>query len=159
MNERFIAFEGVRKSYDGASYVVRGLDLDVARGEFLTLLGPSGSGKTTTLMMLAGFEAPTHGAIMLGGERIDSVPPHRRNIGVVFQNYALFPAHDSRREHRLPSEDAPARQGRGDGARAPRARHGAHGEISRRGGPTSFRAASSSASRSPALSCSSRSSC
>ncbi|MEK1931164.1 MAG: ATP-binding cassette domain-containing protein, partial [Pararhizobium sp.] len=91
MNERFIAFEGVRKSYDGKSYVVRGLDLNVARGEFLTLLGPSGSGKTTTLMMLAGFEAPTHGTITLDGNRIDSVPPHRRNIGVVFQNYALFP--------------------------------------------------------------------
>jgi ABC-type Fe3+/spermidine/putrescine transport system ATPase subunit len=53
MTERFIAFEGVRKSYDGKSYVVRGLDLDVAKGEFLTLLGPSGSGKTTTLMMPA----------------------------------------------------------------------------------------------------------
>ncbi len=91
MSERFIAFEGVRKSYDGQSYVVRGLDLDVGRGEFLTLLGPSGSGKTTTLMMLAGFETPTHGTITLGGSRIDSVPPHRRNIGVVFQNYALFP--------------------------------------------------------------------
>ncbi len=91
MSERFIAFEGVRKSYDGAHYVVRGLDLDVARGEFLTLLGPSGSGKTTTLMMLAGFETPTDGTIRLGGECIDSVPPHRRNIGVVFQNYALFP--------------------------------------------------------------------
>ncbi|MBP2234363.1 putative spermidine/putrescine transport system ATP-binding protein [Sinorhizobium kostiense] len=91
MTERFIAFEGVRKSYDGKSYVVRGLDLDVARGEFLTLLGPSGSGKTTTLMMLAGFETPTHGSITLGGGRIERVPPHRRNIGVVFQNYALFP--------------------------------------------------------------------
>jgi putative spermidine/putrescine transport system ATP-binding protein len=91
MSDRFIAFEGVRKSYDGTSYVVRGLDLDVAKGEFLTLLGPSGSGKTTTLMMLAGFEAPTEGAITLGDRRIDSVPPHRRNIGVVFQNYALFP--------------------------------------------------------------------
>ena len=90
-DQRFITFEGVRKSYDGASYVVRGLDLDVPQGEFLTLLGPSGSGKTTTLMMLAGFEAPTAGTITLGGERIDSVPPHRRNIGVVFQNYALFP--------------------------------------------------------------------
>src|SRR5688572_30152731 len=91
MNEPFIAFEGVRKSYDGKNYVVRGLDLSVAKGEFLTLLGPSGSGKTTTLMMLAGFEAPTHGIITLAGHRIDSVPPHRRNIGVVFQNYALFP--------------------------------------------------------------------
>jgi len=91
MTERFIAFEGVRKSYDGKSYVVRGLDLDVAKGEFLTLLGPSGSGKTTTLMMLAGFETPTHGSITLAGQRIERVPPHRRNIGVVFQNYALFP--------------------------------------------------------------------
>jgi len=91
MTERFIAFEGVRKSYDGKSYVVRGLDLDVAKGEFLTLLGPSGSGKTTTLMMLAGFEIPTHGTITLAGSRIERVPPHRRNIGVVFQNYALFP--------------------------------------------------------------------
>jgi putative spermidine/putrescine transport system ATP-binding protein len=91
MTERFIAFEGVRKSYDGKSYVVRGLDLDVAKGEFLTLLGPSGSGKTTTLMMLAGFEIPTHGSITLAGQRIERVPPHRRNIGVVFQNYALFP--------------------------------------------------------------------
>jgi putative spermidine/putrescine transport system ATP-binding protein len=91
MNNRFIAFEGVRKSYDGTSYVVRGLDLEVAQGEFLTLLGPSGSGKTTTLMMLAGFETPTEGMIQLAGKRIDSVPPHRRNIGVVFQNYALFP--------------------------------------------------------------------
>src|SRR5262245_436518 len=90
-DERFITFEGVRKSYDGANYVVRGLDLLIPQGEFLTLLGPSGSGKTTTLMMLAGFEAPTAGTITLAGERIDSVPPHRRNIGVVFQNYALFP--------------------------------------------------------------------
>ncbi|MDQ6433919.1 ABC transporter ATP-binding protein [Mesorhizobium sp. LHD-90] len=91
MNERFISFEAVRKSYDGANYVVRGLDLDVAEGEFLTLLGPSGSGKTTTLMMLAGFEEPTHGSISLGGARIDSVPAYDRNIGMVFQNYALFP--------------------------------------------------------------------
>jgi len=89
--QRFIAFDGVKKSYDGASYVVRGLDLAVPRGEFLTLLGPSGSGKTTTLMMLAGFEVPTAGSIILDGARIDRVPPHRRNIGVVFQNYALFP--------------------------------------------------------------------
>ena len=81
----------MRKSYDGSNYVVRGLDLVVPPGEFLTLLGPSGSGKTTTLMMLAGFETPTSGTITLDGRRIDGVPPHRRNIGVVFQNYALFP--------------------------------------------------------------------
>src|SRR4026208_1707722 len=91
MSERFIVFEGVRKSYDGASCVVRGLDLDIFRGEFLTLLGPSGSGKTTTLMMLAGFEAPTGGRIELEARAIDKVPPEKRHIGMVFQNYALFP--------------------------------------------------------------------
>jgi putative spermidine/putrescine transport system ATP-binding protein len=87
----FIRFTSVKKSYDGDSYVVRGLDLSVAQGEFLTLLGPSGSGKTTSLMMLAGFEAPSAGEIHLDGRRIDQVPAHQRNIGVVFQNYALFP--------------------------------------------------------------------
>ncbi|CAN7168403.1 ABC transporter ATP-binding protein [Variovorax sp. LjRoot130] len=87
----FIRFDAVKKSYDGNAYVVRGLDLSVRQGEFLTLLGPSGSGKTTSLMMLAGFEAPSAGEIHLDGQRIDQVPPHQRNIGVVFQNYALFP--------------------------------------------------------------------
>ncbi|HEV8319107.1 MAG TPA: ATP-binding cassette domain-containing protein, partial [Vicinamibacterales bacterium] len=62
-NQPFIRFDGVEKSYDGENYVVRGLHLDIKRGEFLTLLGPSGSGKTTVLMMLAGFETPTSGAI------------------------------------------------------------------------------------------------
>ena len=60
-------------------------------GEFLTLLGPSGSGKTTTLMMLAGFEEPTAGDILLHGKSLRHVPPYRRNMGIVFQNYALFP--------------------------------------------------------------------
>jgi putative spermidine/putrescine transport system ATP-binding protein len=90
-NAAHVVFENVRKSYDGQSYVVRGLDLVVRRGEFLTLLGPSGSGKTTSLMMLAGFEQPTSGGITLDGVRIERVPSYRRNIGVVFQNYALFP--------------------------------------------------------------------
>jgi len=70
---------------------VRRLTLDVAQGEFLTLLGPSGSGKTTTLNMLAGFERPTRGKILLGGHPVDRLPPYERNIGMVFQNYALFP--------------------------------------------------------------------
>lgn len=86
-----VRFIGVQKTYDGASLIVRDLNLDIRRGEFLTLLGPSGSGKTTTLMMLAGFETPTSGEILLGGQVINRVPPHRRNIGMVFQNYALFP--------------------------------------------------------------------
>ncbi|MBV9434205.1 MAG: ATP-binding cassette domain-containing protein, partial [Hyphomicrobiales bacterium] len=86
-----VRFMGVQKSYDGTVLVVKGLDLDVTRGEFLTLLGPSGSGKTTCLMMLAGFELPTAGEILLDGRPISRLPPNRRGIGVVFQNYALFP--------------------------------------------------------------------
>ncbi|MEM5345426.1 ABC transporter ATP-binding protein [Paraburkholderia azotifigens] len=90
-NPSFISFSGVSKSYDGANYVVDDLNLDVRKGEFLSLLGPSGSGKTTTLMMLAGFESPTQGEIRLDGKRLDDKPPHQRDIGMVFQNYALFP--------------------------------------------------------------------
>jgi len=86
-----VSFRGVQKTYDGDTLVVKGLDLDIARGEFLTLLGPSGSGKTTCLMMLAGFEQPTSGDILLDGEPITALPPHKRDIGMVFQNYALFP--------------------------------------------------------------------
>ena len=87
----FVRFKGVTKTYDGANLVVKQLDLDIARGEFLTLLGPSGSGKTTTLMMLAGFEQPTSGDIMLNGTTLNELPPHKRGLGFVFQNYALFP--------------------------------------------------------------------
>jgi sn-glycerol 3-phosphate transport system ATP-binding protein len=90
-NPAFISLSRVSKSYDGAQYVVDDLNLDVSKGEFLSLLGPSGSGKTTTLMMLAGFETPTHGEIRLDGRRLDDKPPHQREIGMVFQNYALFP--------------------------------------------------------------------
>ncbi len=86
-----VTFAAVEKTYDGEFYVVKGLNLDVRTGEFLSLLGPSGSGKTTILMMLAGFEAPSDGEIRLGGQRLNEQPPHRRDIGMVFQNYALFP--------------------------------------------------------------------
>jgi len=89
--EPMVRFVGVQKTYDGIQLVVRQLDLDIRRGEFLTLLGPSGSGKTTTLMMLAGFESPTAGEIVLDGKPITRTPPHKRNFGMVFQNYALFP--------------------------------------------------------------------
>ena len=89
--DTYVEFQALRKSYDGKTQVVRDLDLAVRRGEFLTLLGPSGSGKTTTLMMLAGFEAPTAGRIFLDGRSIEAMPPHKRDIGMVFQNYALFP--------------------------------------------------------------------
>jgi len=90
-SEPIVRFVGVEKSYDGVTRVVDDLDLDIERGEFLTLLGPSGSGKTTTLMLLAGFETPTGGEILLEGKSLSNLPPHQRNIGMVFQNYALFP--------------------------------------------------------------------
>jgi len=86
-----VRFEQIQKSYDGETLVVKNLNLDVATGEFLTMLGPSGSGKTTCLMMLAGFEPATHGEIYLKDQPINKVPPHKRGIGMVFQNYALFP--------------------------------------------------------------------
>lgn len=89
--DAFVAFDHVQKSYDGVTLVVKDLNLSIAKGEFLTMLGPSGSGKTTCLMMLAGFETATHGEITLAGRPINQVPPHKRGIGMVFQNYALFP--------------------------------------------------------------------
>jgi spermidine/putrescine ABC transporter ATP-binding subunit len=85
-----VTLNDLEKSYDRAA-AVAGVSLDIDSGEFLTLLGPSGSGKTTTLMMIAGFETPTRGDIAIDGKSIVAMPPYRRNIGMVFQNYALFP--------------------------------------------------------------------
>jgi putative spermidine/putrescine transport system ATP-binding protein len=82
---------GVWKRYSNDFYGVRDVSFDLPHGEFLTLLGPSGSGKTTTLMMVAGFETPTQGQILLQGRDIAGEPPQRRNLGVVFQGYGLFP--------------------------------------------------------------------
>jgi putative spermidine/putrescine transport system ATP-binding protein len=90
-NNAFVRFVDVQKSYDGETLVVKNLNLDIEKGEFVTMLGPSGSGKTTCLMMLAGFETATHGDIVLDGHPINNVAPHKRDIGMVFQNYALFP--------------------------------------------------------------------
>ena len=91
LKKDFVKFDKVDKSYDGKVLVVKDLQLDIEEGEFVTMLGPSGSGKTTCLMMLAGFETPTNGEIYLDGKAISSIPPHKRGIGMVFQNYALFP--------------------------------------------------------------------
>jgi len=90
-HQTLVEFVNVQKTYDGTELVIKNLNLKIEKGEFLTLLGPSGSGKTTCLMMLAGFETPTHGKVMLGGVELNNVPPHKRGIGMVFQNYALFP--------------------------------------------------------------------
>ncbi len=90
-NDGFVVFDHVQKSYDGENLVVKDLNLSIGKGEFLTMLGPSGSGKTTCLMMLAGFETATNGDIRLDGHPINNIAPHKRGIGMVFQNYALFP--------------------------------------------------------------------
>lgn len=85
-----LALDSLRKSF-GSNLVVDRCDLVLQRGEIVALLGASGCGKSTLLNMIAGFEQPDYGTIMLDGERIDSIPPHRRNIAMVFQSYALFP--------------------------------------------------------------------
>ena len=85
-----VSLADLEKKYDRTN-AVDGVSLDIRSGEFLTLLGPSGSGKTTTLMMIAGFETPTAGDIAIDGTSVVAMPPYKRNIGMVFQNYALFP--------------------------------------------------------------------
>ncbi len=87
----YLSLRNVVKSYDGKSNAVDDISIDIARGEFVTFLGPSGSGKTTTLMMIAGFEYPSGGSIMLDGRDLALSKPYERNIGMVFQSYALFP--------------------------------------------------------------------
>ena len=88
-NGEAIRIDNVSKRF-GETTVVNDVSLTIAKGEFFSLLGPSGCGKTTTLRMLAGFETPTSGQIMLEGEPVDDVPPYRRNVNMVFQSYALF---------------------------------------------------------------------
>jgi spermidine/putrescine transport system ATP-binding protein len=85
-----VRLEGVSKSFDGFP-AVRGIDLDIQRGEFFTMLGPSGCGKTTTLRMVAGFEDPTGGRVLIDGQDVAGLPAHRRPTNTVFQSYALFP--------------------------------------------------------------------
>src|SRR3954470_17557565 len=85
-----IQLEELTKSF-GEHVAVAGIDVEMPAGEFFTLLGPSGCGKTTTLRMIAGFEQPTSGRIMLDGSDVARVPPHKRNVNTVFQSYALFP--------------------------------------------------------------------
>jgi putative spermidine/putrescine transport system ATP-binding protein len=90
VDPRFLDIVGLEKSF-GSSVVLAGVDLRVARGEFISLLGPSGCGKTTLLRIVAGLAVPDRGTVRLADADITAEPPHRRNIGVVFQNYALFP--------------------------------------------------------------------
>jgi putative spermidine/putrescine transport system ATP-binding protein len=120
-NQSFISFSGVSKSYDGTHYVVEDLNLDVRKGEFLSLLGPSGSGKTTTLMMLAGFESPTQGEIRLDGRRLDDKPPHQARHRHGVPELRAVPASDDRRERGLSAFGAAREQERDQKARVKRA--------------------------------------
>ena len=88
--DKIIELKNITKSYDG-QVVLDDISLDIYDNEFITLLGPSGCGKTTTLRLIGGFETPDSGDILFGGERINDVPPHKRNVNTVFQRYALFP--------------------------------------------------------------------
>ncbi len=103
MASTVLELAGVRKRYDSL-VAVDDLDLALEAGEFLTLLGPSGSGKTTTLMMVAGLQQPDAGHITLNGVSVANLPPYRRDIGMVFQNYALFPHMTVRRNVAFPLE-------------------------------------------------------
>ena len=89
-----IAIRGLRKEFEGGSVAVDGIDLEIGSGEFFSLLGPSGCGKTTTLRMLAGFEQPSAGQILIDGVDVAQTPPHKRPVNTVFQSYALFPHMD-----------------------------------------------------------------
>jgi putative spermidine/putrescine transport system ATP-binding protein len=90
MTDPFLSIRGIRKVY-GSVTAVKNVTMDITEGEFMTFLGPSGSGKSTTLYILAGFQDPTEGDILLNGQSLLSTPSHRRNIGMVFQRYTLFP--------------------------------------------------------------------
>ncbi|AEJ45073.1 ATP-binding cassette domain-containing protein [Alicyclobacillus acidocaldarius] len=85
-----IEFVGVEKIYPGGARSVRGVSFQIREGEMVGLLGPSGSGKTTILRIIAGLERPTKGDVWIGGKRVTDLPPQKRNVGLVFQNYALF---------------------------------------------------------------------
>ena len=91
MNNNIIELKHIMKSYDGIRNVVEDFNLEIKKGEFVTFLGPSGCGKTTTLRMIAGFELPSSGEILLHGKDISELPPNKRPINTVFQKYALFP--------------------------------------------------------------------
>src|SRR4051812_24436184 len=142
-----ISIRGVTKRF-GEGTAVDDLSIDIREGEFLTLLGPSGCGKTTTLRMVAGFEEPDEGDILLRGEEVVGVPPNKRHVNMCFQNYALFPHMDVQQTSNTGSSCGrsarrPAR------ARSRRCCRSCGSRATSIAGRASSRAASSSALRSP----------
>ena len=126
--------------------VLDSINLDIYDNEFLTLLGPSGCGKTTTLRMIGGFETPDQGDILFLGERINDIPPHKRNINTVFQRYALFPHLNVFENVAFPlrEQKLPAQRDRAEGQRDARARqaHGASSAATSRACPADSSSAS-----------------
>ena len=115
-----IELEGVRKVFGDSIVAVEGADLTVEDGELFAILGPSGSGKTTVLRMIAGFEQPTQGTILLGGVDVTALPARRRDVNTVFQDYALFPHMTRGAERRIRHEGRGVAQGRAPHAAPPR---------------------------------------
>ena len=109
-----LSLRGIRKSY-AATEIIKGVDLDIADREFTVFVGPSGCGKSTLLRMIAGLEEITTGDLLIDGVRINDVGPADRGLAMVFQSYALYPAHDGARQHGVRAE---ARAGAQGGARA-----------------------------------------
>ncbi len=131
----------------GKTEVLKDVNIRIEPGEFFALLGPSGSGKSTLLRLIAGFNQHQRGELLIDGKDITGTPPHLRNVGMVFQNYALVAAHDGVEQRRLRPGRAARVQGRTSGARsAPRSNWSAC-RSSASAGPASSPAASSSASR------------
>ena len=110
--DSIIELRGVDKSFEDTR-ALEDINLRISNGEFLTLLGPSGCGKTTILRILSGFESPDSGEVLIGGGRMNDIPPERRQVNTVFQNYAPFPAHERARQRSLWAADAGLSQ-RGD---------------------------------------------
>ena len=144
-----LSIRSIGKSY-GPVLALADASLDLTEGEFLTLLGPSGSGKTTLLMIVAGLVQPTAGEVWIDGKLSTYAPPNKRDIGMVFQNYALFPHLTVAENIAFPLQDAPHAGGASGRGGAPRRSTSCSCRMSPAGCRRSSRAASSSASRSRA---------
>ena len=107
MPDAILKLQSVTKRFGTVTAVDR-IDLAIERGEFFALLGPSGSGKTTMLRLIAGLEQPDEGSVVIGGRDVTALPPYARHIGMVFQNFLLFPHKTAGGEHRLPAAHAAA---------------------------------------------------
>ena len=152
MSAAALSLAGVTRRFGGpeGTRAVDALTLDVQRGELLALVGASGSGKTTTLRIIAGHEMPDEGRVLLDGRDITALPPRQRGFGMVFQHYALVPAHDGRRKRRVWSGSAPRSEGRATASALSRRCRTWDLPARHRGRCSRCRAASSSASRSRA---------